>query len=146
MRLTWSPVQFGPFYYDATRVPANRVPKNYLDILDPYWKGKLVLVWPNDDDGVLTLFMLIIGRYGWGWLDALVKQDALWVRGAVGPAYTIVANNSSRVLTFTSLGYPPDPSALTTVNPEYPEQFTSWGQTMAIFKGCFVTRRLSCRR
>ena len=133
-------VQFGPFYYDATRVPASRVPKSYQDILDPYWRGKLVLQYPNDDDGVLYLFTLIIQRYGFTWLDRLLAQDVLWLRGAAGPAYTIAGaanfispTASSRVLTFTTLGYSPNPSLLTKSLPTFPEQFMSWGQTSAIF-------------
>jgi ABC-type Fe3+ transport system substrate-binding protein len=77
--------QFGPFYYDSARVPENRIPKTYLDVLDPYWKGKMALVYPNDDDGVLHLFSLIISKYGFRWLELLNQQDVQWVRGPMQP-------------------------------------------------------------
>ncbi|KAH8798648.1 Fe3+ ABC transporter periplasmic protein [Xylogone sp. PMI_703] len=130
--------QFGPFYYDSTKVPPERVPKTYADVLDPYWKGKLVLTYPNDDDGVLNLFSLIISKYGFAWFDALTKQDVLWVRGASAASGTIISahnsTNSSRSLTFTALGgFTPSTNFLKVQQPEAPEQFMSWGQLLGIF-------------
>ncbi|KAG0648607.1 hypothetical protein D0Z07_5106 [Hyphodiscus hymeniophilus] len=133
--------QFGPFYYDNTKVTPERVPKSYADILDPYWKGKLVLTYPNDDDGVLTLFSLIISRYGFAWFDALMEQDVLWVRGASAASTTIInahnstnTTDSARSLTFTALGgFTPSTSFLTVAQPQAPEQFMSWGQLLGIF-------------
>jgi hypothetical protein len=118
----WS---FGKLLYDNTRVRKEDLPRNYADLLDPKWKGKLVLTLPNDDDAVNYLFSIIVSRYGWEWLEALNKQDVQWVRGTATPAYIIVegrpgskaaqgkarpkeyiADNDQRVLTFTSAGYP----------------------------------------
>ncbi|KAL6826531.1 periplasmic binding protein-like II [Trichoderma camerunense] len=130
--------QFGPFYYDSTIVPANKVPKTYADILDPYWKSKLVLTYPNDDDGVLYLFSLIIERYGFRWLDSLLKQDVMWVRGAAAATGAIIDNHSSgkgsRVLTFSALGgFTPSTSFLQVRQPDAPDQFMTWAQQAAIF-------------
>ncbi|KAM0227380.1 hypothetical protein ACHAPO_011566 [Fusarium lateritium] len=130
--------QFGPFYYDSDRVPADKVPKTYADVLDPYWKGKIVLTYPNDDDGVLYQSKLIIQRYGFEWLDALLKQDVKWVRGATLATGTIIQDHSSngaRVLTFSGLGiFTPSTTFLKTVKPEAPDQFMTWAQQSAIFK------------
>lgn len=143
----WS---FGRFLYDNTRLSASDLPKNYMDLLDPKWKGKLVLTYPNDDDAVNYLFTIIVGRYGWDWLEALAKQDVQWVRGTATPGYILaegndpsktkgrprpkeyLPDNSSRVLTFTSAGYPMEDSTLSWAVPD--EQFMSWTQTAAIFK------------
>lgn len=145
----WS---FGKFLYDNTRLNESELPKSYGDLLDPKWKGRLVLTLPNDDDAVNYLFSIIIGRYGWAWLEALNKQDVQWVRGTATPAYMIVegkspakaqgnnrpkeytANNATRVLTFTSAGYPMEDSTLSWSNPEPPEQYMAWTQTAAIFR------------
>ncbi|KAM0204170.1 hypothetical protein ACHAPA_007659 [Fusarium lateritium] len=130
--------QFGPFYYDSDRVPTDRIPKTYADVLDPYWKGKIVLTYPNDDDGVLYQFKLIIQKYGFEWLDALLKQEVKWVRGATLATGTIIQDHSSngpRVLTFSGLGvFPPQTTFLKTVKPEVPDQFMTWAQQSAIFK------------
>ena len=52
------------FLYDNTKVSKEELPNNYLDLLDPKWKGKIVVTIPNDDDAVGYLFSLIVGRYG----------------------------------------------------------------------------------
>ena len=145
----WS---FGKFLYDNARLSASELPKSYADLLDPKWKSKLVLTLPNDDDAVNYLFSIIVGRYGWEWLEALNKQDVQWVRGTATPGYIIVegndqtkaqgkfrpeeykANNASRVLSFTTAGYPMEDETLSWGNPGPPEQYMAWTQTAAIFK------------
>ena len=81
------PGQFGNFLYDNTKLSKEEVPKNYPDLLDPKWKGKIVATIPNDDDAAGYLFSLIVGRYGWEWLEAFNKQDVQWVRGTASPGY-----------------------------------------------------------
>ncbi|EJP64195.1 Fe3+ ABC transporter periplasmic protein [Beauveria bassiana ARSEF 2860] len=130
--------QFGPFYYDSDLVPQERVPTTYADVLDPYWKGKIVLTYPNDDDGVLYLFALIIERYGFQWLDSLLQQDVQWVRGASAATGTIISNhnatNGSRVLTFSGLGgFTPSTSFLLVQRPAPPDRFMTWAQLAGIF-------------
>lgn len=119
-------------------MPAERVPTSYKDVLDSYWKGKLVLTYPNDDDGVLYLFKLIIQRYGFEWLDSLLKQDVQWVRGATAATGTIIrdhnSGNGSRVLTFSGLGgFTPATSFLKVQQPKFPDEFMTWAQRAAIF-------------
>lgn len=131
--------QFGPFYYDSTLVPDAMVPKTYADVLNPYWKGKMVLTYPNDDDGVLFMFSLIIQRYGFQWLDSLLQQDIMWVRGASAATGAIISNhnnggNGSRILTFSGLGgFTPSTSFLKVQQPSAPDRFMTWAQQAAIF-------------
>ena len=112
----------------------------------------MVLTIPNDDDAIGYLFSLAIRRYGWAWLHALAKQDVQWVRGTATPGYVLaecddpsavngkprpteyVANNGKRILSFTTAGYPLPSEALAWKEPEAPEQYMSWTQTIAILK------------
>ena len=106
--------------YDKTKLKPEDLPRNYGELLDPKWKGKLVLTYPNDDDAIGYLFSQIIGRYGWSWFEGLKKQDVQWVRGTATPGYVIaesadasktggrsrpkeyVSDNGQRVLSFTT--------------------------------------------
>lgn len=103
--------QFGPFYYDSEKVAADRVPSTYADVLDPFWKDKIALTYPNDDDGVLYQFKLIIEQNGFTWLDKLLLQNVKWVRGATAATKAIIddheSNNGSIVLSFSGLGVSP---------------------------------------
>ena len=131
-------VSFGTFYYDSTKIKESEVPNNYLDLLEPKWKGKLVLTYPNDDDAIAYLFSLQIAKYGFGWFEQLAKQDVQFVRGSATPFILLAqgANNSSSkpVLTFSTTqvsGY--DSSAIKALVPTA-EEYLSWFQSMAIFR------------
>ncbi|KAE9970945.1 hypothetical protein EG328_005961 [Venturia inaequalis] len=141
---------FGNFLYDSTKLNASQVPKTYADLLNPFWKSKLVLTYPNDDDAINYLFTLIVSKYGFEWLDALAKQDVQWVRGTATPSYIMVDNHlnttssaaiacsagspQGRILSFTSAGYPAGPAPfLHSAAPLAPEQTISWAQTTAAF-------------
>ena len=144
---------FGKFLYDKTKLKPEDLPRNYGELLDPKWKGKLVLTYPNDDDAIGYLFSLIIGRYGWTWFEALKKQDVQWVRGTATPGYVIaesadpsktggrarpkeyVSDNGQRILSFTTAGYPLQSDVLAWSDPDQPEQYMSWTQTIGIMKG-----------
>lgn len=47
------------FAYNVNRVDRNRLPKDYFDLLDPYWKGKLVV-----DANPATWLAVMIRAYG----------------------------------------------------------------------------------
>jgi ABC-type Fe3+ transport system substrate-binding protein len=88
--------------YDTNLVNASQVPSTFDQFLDPVWKNKLVLVYPNDDDAIGYLFSLIIDRYGWAWFESLTQQNVRWVRGTGTPAALLNAGNSTSALSFTT--------------------------------------------
>lgn len=130
------PDSLGPFYYDPTKLSPADVPSSFADLLNPVYKGKLILTYPNDDDAICYLFSLIISRYGFSWLDGLVKQDIQWVRGTGTPGIVLAGthnqSSNTRSLSFTTLGKPPEGDFLQVREPSAPEQYMSWTQTAAI--------------
>ncbi|KAL1305775.1 hypothetical protein AAFC00_003942 [Neodothiora populina] len=94
--------QFGNLVYNTDLLNETDVPSSYADFADPKWKSKLALTIPNDDDAITYLFSVIIGKYGWEWFDAIVKQDVQWIRGTGEPADWVAASNNSRSISFTT--------------------------------------------
>ena len=55
-------------------VPENEVPKGYMDLLDPKWKGKLTKSHPNYSGTSLTGTYALTKVLGWEYLEKLAKQ------------------------------------------------------------------------
>ncbi|KIJ33480.1 hypothetical protein M422DRAFT_70402 [Sphaerobolus stellatus SS14] len=125
---------FGNFYYSTSKVAASDVPTTYADFLDPKWKNKLVLTYPNDDDAVNYLFSTIIKNHGWQWLDGLVKQNVTWVRGT-GTPHTLLersSNNTQSNLAITFTTFAPVDASVAMATPN--DEVVSWAQPGGIFK------------
>lgn len=125
---------FGKIIYDSSKLNASSVPTTFESFRDPFWKSKLVLTYPNDDDAVAYLFSLIVSKYGHSWLQDLAANDVKWVKGTATSRIEISnahnSTNSSRVLTFTAGSAGSEPWwATNTPN----DQYVSWAQTGAIF-------------
>ncbi|THC88863.1 hypothetical protein EYZ11_011694 [Aspergillus tanneri] len=93
---------FGNIIYNTERLQESQVPSRYDAFVDPFWKGKLALTYPNDDDAIAFLFVQIIEKYGWDWLESLAQQDIQWVRGTQTPGDILSYSNSTRSITFTT--------------------------------------------
>ncbi|KAF4548948.1 Hypothetical protein D9617_24g016620 [Elsinoe fawcettii] len=124
-----SGASFGPFVFKTASVAPQDIPRSYADVLDPKWKGKLVLTYPNDDDAVLYNFVQIVQKYGWDWVRKLAQQDVQWVRGTATGAL-VINSTAERTLTFSSFPLGPDWSYV----PPTTDRYMSWFQTSAIFK------------
>ena len=136
-KLTHGVVGFGQFFYDSNKITESEVPDNYLDLLDPKWKGKLISTYPNDDDAIAYLFSVQISKYGFDWFERLAQQDVQWVRGSATPFILLSqgANNSSskRAITFSTTHLDGFSPAVKSKVPSK-EEYLSWFQTMAIFR------------
>ncbi|OLY84473.1 hypothetical protein AYI68_g1364 [Smittium mucronatum] len=110
-------------------------PVEDLDFLDPKYKNRIVMTYPNDDDAVLYQFDKIISKYGWQYVEKLVAQNVTWVRGTGTPLVMINNGTISNGVTFTS-GNSLAPAPDARVVARYPTKswFLTWGQTAAIFR------------
>lgn len=128
--------------------------------MNPEWKGKLALTYPNDDDAITFLFSILIGRHGWDWFETLIQQDIQWIRGTGEPANYISLANSTRSLSFTtspianlSVKIPDEPIMMwpqtgaifaSTSRPESAKLFMSWmlsDEYQAMFEGSYLVRK-----
>src|SRR5262245_6238354 len=53
------------YAYNTRLVGPEDVPQSALDFLKPMYQGKLIAVYPADDDAALYLFHTIVEKYGW---------------------------------------------------------------------------------
>jgi iron(III) transport system substrate-binding protein len=78
------------FAYHAQKVPKDKVPKVFADLLDPFWKGKLAV---DTNPGRFT--GLLVERMGWtktkDYLQKLAHQDLKVHRGRTARMQLILA-------------------------------------------------------
>jgi ABC-type Fe3+ transport system substrate-binding protein len=128
---------FGMYTYDNTKLSASQIPSSFADLTDPFWKNKLVLTYPNDDDAVCALFANIVSRHGFSWLEGLAANNVTWVRGTATPGYKIVEahhqTNSSLALSFSTYAEVSETWLSTALPTAEGEHIMAWAQSGAIF-------------
>lgn len=108
-------------------------PREANDYLNPALKGKIISTYPNDDDAVLFWYKQTIDRYGWSWLESLMKQQPYFVRGTQAPADDV--ESGKYAVTFSTDGMlKPDDSAKSRFILPEKDGFVSWAQRAAILK------------
>jgi ABC-type Fe3+ transport system substrate-binding protein len=117
---------------NTSLVPEARAPRDAVDFLDPALKGKLVMVYPNDDDALLYLFDHYIRKYGWDFVTRLQAQQPLWMKGTV-PASQVVASGQKAASLGIAGPLAPTSGTLRMFLPRT-DEFLAWPQESAIFK------------
>ena len=107
-------------------------PRDWIDFVDPKFKGKLALTYPNDDDSVLYQFDRIIAKHGWDWLDRLATQDVMWVQGS-GFNRQVIERGARAVSFNTSGPLVPAANAKTRFLLPRTDSFLSWAHPTSIF-------------
>ncbi|KAF4783427.1 ABC transporter [Colletotrichum scovillei] len=108
-------------------------PREFADFLEPRFKDRLVLTYPNDDDAVLYAFDLIMQQFGYERFEKLLAQNPRWVRGTGTPVTLLTSPNTTLSATFTAgIGLTP----LAPLNVSIPTNgtFVTWAQRAAIFR------------
>ena len=77
------------YAYSTNLVRAEDVPKSALDFLNPALQGRLISVYPHDDDAALYLFHLIVQKYGWTWMDRYMANKPHFIQGHLPVARAI---------------------------------------------------------
>jgi ABC-type Fe3+ transport system substrate-binding protein len=94
------------YAYNTSLVRAEDVPTSALDFLKPTFQGKLISVYPHDDDAALYLFHLIVQKYGWNWMDRYMANKPHFIQGHLPVARAIAEGKMAATLdaTITTAG------------------------------------------
>jgi iron(III) transport system substrate-binding protein len=87
-------VYLTPAAYNPKILPdKTALPAALKDFLDPKWKSKLVLAHPATAGNTRTFFLGLLqaGKIDWTWIEALGKQDVLFVKGNPEAARIVAA-------------------------------------------------------
>jgi iron(III) transport system substrate-binding protein len=77
--------------YNTNLVKEAEVPKGYLDLLDPKWKGKLVKAHPSYSGTSLTGTYALTKALGWDYLDKLSKNGVQQLQSTTAPPKSIAS-------------------------------------------------------
>ena len=79
----WVAVNAIPMFYgyNAEKVPQASVPKSALDFLKADFRGKVVTVYPTDDDATLYNFHLLVQKYGWSFMRKYMANEPYFIQG-----------------------------------------------------------------
>ncbi len=82
------------YAYNKDKVSAEDAPKSALDFLKPMFMGKMISVYPADDDAALYLFHLIVQKYGWDWMEKYTANKANYVQGHLPVARSVASGEN----------------------------------------------------
>ena len=94
------------YAYNTAAVKPEDAPKSALDFLKPMFAGKMISVYPADDDAALYLFHLIVQKYGWDWMDKYTANKANYVQGHLPVARSVASGENIVTLDASSSVWP----------------------------------------
>ena len=95
--------------YNTKLVKKSDLPKSWLDLFDPKWKGKIVNAHPGYSGAVSIGMSTLVKRFGWEFMDKLAAQKPLIVQSAVDtPSYlgrgeALISSGSGTYNTFYAI-------------------------------------------
>jgi iron(III) transport system substrate-binding protein len=100
--------------YNTELVKHEEAPKNFADLLNPKWKGKLVKAHPSYSGTIITSTYQMVRELGWPYLEKLAQQQVLQIQSATDTPKKIVLGerpvmadgNESNVLLLKEAGMP----------------------------------------
>jgi ABC-type Fe3+ transport system substrate-binding protein len=94
------------YAYNTARVPVAEVPKSALDFLKPVFRGALITTDPTEDDAGLSVFNLIVEKYGWDYMDKYMAQKPAFVTSGHADVSNAIASGE-KLATFDSTSTTP---------------------------------------
>ena len=90
------------YAYNTKALRPDEAPKNALDFLKPQFAGKLITVYPSDDDATLYLFHTIVTKYGWGFMDKYKANKPNYIQGHLPVARSVASGENIATFDATS--------------------------------------------
>ena len=94
------------YAYNTAAVKPEDAPKSALDFLKPMFQGKMISVYPADDDAALYLFHLIVKKYGWSWMDKYTANKPNYIQGHLSVARSVASGENIVTLDASSSVWP----------------------------------------
>ena len=94
------------YAWNTRLVRPEDTPKSALDFLKPVFAGKLISVYPQDDDAALYLFHLIVQKYGWGYMDRYMANKPNFIQGHLPVSRSVAEGSNATTLDATSSAWP----------------------------------------
>jgi ABC-type Fe3+ transport system substrate-binding protein len=90
------------YAYNTKLVRSEDAPASALDFLKPQFRGKLISVYPHDDDAALYLFHLIVQKYGWDYMDRYMANQPNFIQGHLPVARSVASGENMATLDASS--------------------------------------------
>ena len=94
------------YAYNTKLLAAADVPKSALDFLKPIFQGQLITTDPSEDDAALAVFNMIVGKYGWSYMDKYLAQKPAFVTTGHAAVSNAIADGE-KLATFDSTSTTP---------------------------------------
>jgi ABC-type Fe3+ transport system substrate-binding protein len=90
------------YAHNTNLVKPEDVPKSALDFLKPMFMGRLIAVYPHDDDAALYLFHTIVQKYGWDWMAKYMANKPTFIQGHLQVSRSVGSGESLATLDATN--------------------------------------------
>jgi iron(III) transport system substrate-binding protein len=71
--------------YNTNLIKREEIPKSFVDLLDPKWKGKLVKAHPGYSGMITTTTFMLVREFGWSYFEKLAQQRVMQLQSASDP-------------------------------------------------------------
>lgn len=90
------------YAYNTKLVAPADVPRSARDFLKPVFQGKVITVYPGDDDAALYLFTTIVTKYGWSFMDKYMANKPNFIQGHLPVARSVAKGENIATFDATS--------------------------------------------